>query len=202
MADSMVSNFECKWNKYFPNKAPIPYLFKYYFQNNWLRVHSLPNSKRYANHAVEIDLLLRRQNQVISDCLTSGIPIFIVSGNYFIGNSSTPSYDQASILQYDFITGSRINLHKLDPKYFDDGESNDSCFIPMFTETVWEPNLHNDLLIKIANDETRAFLISFEKKIIIAPYDGGLDLITEDLDLKNKIRQKYCEMLSKRHDQL
>jgi hypothetical protein len=51
----------------------------------------------------------------------------------------------------------------------------------MFTEVVWEQNSHDDLLLKIANDETRAFLISFEKKIIVAPYDGGLDIIIDDL---------------------
>jgi hypothetical protein len=53
----------------------------------------------------------------------------------------------------------------------------------MFTEVVWEQNSHN-LLLKIANDETRAFLISFEKKIIVAPYDGGLDIIIDDFTLK------------------
>ena len=202
MTDTLISSFDYKWNKFFPNKVPISYLFKYYFPNNWIRLHSLPNSKRYADNAVETDLLLRRQNQIISDCLTSETPVFIVSGNSFIGDSSIPNYDQVSILQYDFISGSRINLHEIDPEYFDDGENNDLYFTPAFTEIVWEQNLHNDLLLKIANDETHAFLISFEKKIIVAPYDGGLDIIIDDFNLKNQMKQKYHEMLSTRDDQL
>lgn len=146
--------------------------------------------------------LLARQNNIIDDCLKDSSSIFIVSGNFFIGDSEVPNYDQVSILHYDFTVGSRINLHATDPKYFDDGEDNDQFFIPMFIETLWNPNLHNDLLIKIANDETRAFFISFEKKVIIAPYDGGLDLIIEDPLLKDEIKKKYNELLSKRVDQL
>ena len=142
------------------------------------------------------------KNHIIDDCLISGSPIFIVSGNSFIGDSQVPIYDQVSMLNYDFTAATRINLHKIDQKYFDDGEDNDLNFSPMFTETMWKPNIHNDLLVKIANEKTRAFFISFEKKVIIAPYDGGLDLIIEDCYLKNEIKKKYGALLSKRDDGL
>lgn len=198
----MKNNFEYQWNSKYPNKVPISYLFKCYFSNSWLRLHSFPNSKRYAENSIEMTQLLTCQNNIIDDCLKDSSSIFIVSGNFFIGDSEVPNYDQVSILHYDFTVGSRINLHATDPKYFDDGEDNDQYFIPMFIKTLWNPNLHNDLLIKIANDETRAFFISFEKKVIIAPYDGGLDLIIEDPLLKDEIKKKYNELLSKRVDQL
>jgi len=198
----MKNNFEYQWNRRFPNRVPISYLFKLYFSNSWLRLHSFPNSKRYAESSLEMSQLLARQNNVIDDCLKDSSSIFIVSGNFFIGDSQIPNYDQVAMLDYEFTAGSRINLHTTDPKYFDDGEDNDRYFIPMFIETRWNPNLHNDLLIKVANDETRAFFICFEKNIIIAPYDGGLDLIIEDPLLKNEIKKKYSELLSKRADQL
>ncbi|MCU7697536.1 hypothetical protein OD757_09905 [Acinetobacter sp. AYS6] len=147
-----------------------------------------------------MDILLKHQNQIIDDCLSSGSSIFIVSGNSFIDKSQVPIYDQVSKLNYDFTTVTPINLHKADPEHFDDGENNVLYFTPMFTGIIWETNIHNDLLIKIANDETRAFFISFEKNIIIAPYDGGLDLIIEDCYLKNDIKKKYSKLLSKRDD--
>jgi hypothetical protein len=49
---------------------------------------------------------------------------------------------------HNFISGSRINLHEVDPEHFDDDENNDLYFTPMFTEVVWEQNSHDDLLIK------------------------------------------------------
>lgn len=198
----MKNDFESKWNSRFLNKVPIPYLFKYYFPDSWLRLHSFADSKRYADNSTQMNILLKHQNNVIDECLNSGSPIFIVSGNSFIGDSKIPIYDQVSMLNYDFAAVPSINLHKIDPEHFDDGEDNDLYFTPMFTETLWEPNIHNDLLVKIANDETRAFFISFEKNVIIAPYDGGLDLIIEDCCLKNEIKKKYSELLSKRDDGL
>lgn len=198
----MKYDFECKWNSRFLNKVPIPYLFKYYFPDSWLRLHNFADSKRYADDPIQMDILLKHQNQIIDDCLNSGSPIFIVSGNSFIGDSKIPIYDQVSMLNYDFAAVPSINLHKIDPEHFDDGEDNDLYFTPMFTKTLWEPNIHNDLLVKIANDETRAFFISFEKNVIIAPYDGGLDLIIEDCCLKKEIKKKYSELLSKRDDGL
>jgi len=196
----MKNDFESKWNRNFLNKVPIPYLFKYYFPDSWLRLHSFADSKRYTDNSTQMDILLKHQNQIIDDCLSSGSSIFIVSGNSFIDKSQVPIYDQVSMLNYDFTAATPINLHKTDPEHFDDGENNDLYFTPMFTEIIWETNIHNDLLIKIANDETRAFFISFEKNIIIAPYDGGLDLIIEDCYLKNDIKKKYSKLLSKRDD--
>jgi hypothetical protein len=37
---------------------------------------------------------------------------------------------------HNFISGSRINLHEVDPEHFDDDENNDLYFTPMFTEVV------------------------------------------------------------------
>lgn len=56
MIVALTNSFDSKWNHFVPNKAPIPCLFKHYFPNSWLRLHSLPNSKRYADHASEVDL--------------------------------------------------------------------------------------------------------------------------------------------------
>jgi hypothetical protein len=40
-------------------------------------------TQRYADCAFEIDLLINRQNQIISDCFPQGTTLFIVSGNTF-----------------------------------------------------------------------------------------------------------------------
>jgi hypothetical protein len=43
MTDTLANNFDYKWNMLFPNKLPIPYLFKHYFTKNWIFIVS--NSK-------------------------------------------------------------------------------------------------------------------------------------------------------------
>ena len=75
-------------------------------------------------------------------------------------------------------------------------------FRPCSVKVAWQANEHNDLLKKIADDEVRAFMISFEQNIIVAPYDGGIDFIIFDKTKRNALRDKYKDWLSPREDGL
>lgn len=202
MNNSFNHGFEAEWSLSFPQKIPISYLLKYYFSENWLRLYSLSNAKRYAKSDIELKQLLHYQNQIISDCFSSEAMIYIVSGHYSNGNITSLQIHQNPLNHYNFEIGTPIHLYSKDPKYFDDGENNDQYFTPHFAQSIWQQNLHNELLIKIANDEADAFFISFEKNIIIAPYDGGIDLIIADVGLINQLKRRYSQQLSYREDGL
>ncbi len=75
-------------------------------------------------------------------------------------------------------------------------------FRPSFTETIWEIDKHNDLLRAIADDETRALFVSMEKNVLVAPYDGGIDLILKDSETRDNYKKKYKQWLSERDDGL
>ena len=60
-------DFEINWNSTFPNTLPISHTFKIKYVNRWFRIHSLPKSKRYAENEKEWIILLKRQNQIITD---------------------------------------------------------------------------------------------------------------------------------------
>ena len=53
----MSETFEQYWNVNFPNKVPILHVLKYYFSEFWFRIHSLAESKRYAESQAEVQLL-------------------------------------------------------------------------------------------------------------------------------------------------
>ena len=105
----MNHSFQSQWDTHYPNKLPISYDLVQNFPQFWFRIHSLPESKRYADTAA----------------------------------------------------------------------------------VTWQMNQHNDLLKKIADDEIRAFMISFERKIIVAPYDGGIDFIIFDEKKRKYLKNKY-----------
>lgn len=190
----MSETFEQCWNVNFPNKVPISHVLKYYFSEFWFRIHSLADSKRYADNQSEIQLLLDRQNQIITDCFGSDTCVYLVTGNYLTPHSSS-DHDVRKIICYTLIESLPINLHQIDPTYFDDGDKNESCFLPLSERIIWKPIQHNDLLLKIANDEVEAFLISFEKEMIVAPYDGGIDFIIWDALLRQQLKDKYQNCL-------
>ncbi|WP_332604478.1 DUF3885 domain-containing protein [Acinetobacter sp. ESBL14] len=197
----MTHSFQTQWDRFYPNKLPISHYLIQDFPQFWFRIHSLPESKRYADTTAEYELLLNRHNKIITDCFGDDASIFIVSGHYFSHSRNNKAYDPAFILPYKFHLEQEINLKLLNPEDYDDDEE-DSFFRPCTVEVTWQENQHNDLLKKIADDELRAFMISFEQNIIVAPYDGGIDFIIFDEVKRNDLRNKYQDWLSPRADGL
>lgn len=197
----MSNSFQSQWDQFYPNNLPISHLLKHYFPQSWFRIHSLPESKRYADTTAEYELLLNRQNEIITDCFRENTSIFIVSGHYFSRSRNNKAYDPAFILAYKFHLEQEINLTRANPEYYD-GEDEDHYFRPCSVKVTWQANEHNGLLKKIADDEVRAFMISFEQNIIVAPYDGGIDFIIFDKTKRNALRDKYKDWLSPREDGL
>ena len=80
-----------------------------------------------------------------------------------------------------------INLHHIDPRCWDIG----SRLVPMVTVINWEKEKFNEIIKDVANDNSRAFFFSPSKNRIVAPYDGGIDIILEDEKAKDFYRLKY-----------
>lgn len=62
----------------YPETPPINYLFKHHLKSRRLRIHSLPESKRYAETKEERAILLHRQNAIIDDLVGQNTEIKIV----------------------------------------------------------------------------------------------------------------------------
>jgi hypothetical protein len=63
-----------------------------------------------------------------------------------------------------------------------------------------ELNKFDDLLREIAYDNLRAFFVSIEKELMIAPYDGGVDFILKNSETRDLYKRKYNSWLSPRQD--
>jgi hypothetical protein len=174
-------SFLIYWNNLYPETPPINYFFKERLKKRWLRIHSLPESKRYAESKEEWDILLYRQNTAISNLIGEEKPIKVVIN--FIETDN-----------YLFKSFNFINIG-----VFNDMER-ETVFQSFLFETSWQANTLNPLLIMIAQDEMRAFIIA--EDCLIAPYDGGMDLIFKDGYTKGLFKEKYKAWLSKREDGL
>lgn len=65
----MKNDFTTIWKTKFPDSYPIGYDLKGIYDNRWFRIHSLPESKRYADNEKEYQIIYKRQNQIIQDLL-------------------------------------------------------------------------------------------------------------------------------------
>lgn len=188
------------WTLNYSNTVPISYLFKYDYSDRWFRIHSLPESKRYADDDADWEILLSRQNEIITDLFGVDTPILLVTGEYN-GRDQRTSYitDEEEIFKsFAFTRLDNIELSKIDSEKYDELD----IYRPAFTTTVWKPNYHDNILREIATDKIRAFFVSFDKNVIVAPYDGGVDFVLKDSFTKEHYKNKYGQWLSEREDGL
>ena len=186
--------FNKYWELNYPESNPIGHELKSVYPNRWLRIHSLPKSKRYAESEVEYQIILDRQNQLISELIGENTEIIIVSGQY-----ETELTDKTSIELSDYGEFKKcrtIDLHKIYPEEYDEGYFYNVYFRP----DIWKSNSQNRLLKNIADDEFRAMFVCPRRNCIVAPYDGGMDIIVDTQKKRDELKTKYRDWLSERED--
>jgi hypothetical protein len=193
--------FQDFWAKSYPETPPINHLFKHYLKERWLRIHSLPEAKRYAETPEEWAILLERQNTVFIDLMPKNEKICIISGIYS-NEEKVFEKDIFDTLPYHktltFKALDPLDMHKISGDWYDEGMK----FTPCFAEEIYAPNKFESILKSIANDEWRLFFLDPKSLNIIAPYDGGVDIIFSDKGLLPIFKKKYENWLSKREDGL
>lgn len=192
--------FKMLWANRYPASLPISHSFRHDYPERWFRIHSLPESKRYAEEDEDWQILLHRQNSVIAEIIGEHSPILLVTGEYhWEGLTSLDQVeDAASIRRFSFTQLDEIDLYAFRPNEYDKGQT----YKPSFCEAVWIKNTFDDVLNDIANDAIRVIFLSVDKDIVVAPYDGGMDLILEDRASRDRYKTKFRDWLSSRSDGL
>jgi hypothetical protein len=185
--------FEEFWKLRYPKTAPIPYLFKNNYAEEWFRIHSLPEAKRYPDTEQEWNILLTRHNTTITDILGNNVKVLLVTGDYSYNDAADVHItDQEPIfLNFSFHRLPDIDLHEIDCNVYDKRQ----VFRPAFTETIWKPHDHDNIIREIAEDRLRAFFVSSDKEALAAPYDGGIDFILRDSRTRDLYKEKYVSWL-------
>jgi|SRR5690606_11551864 len=188
------SEFIDYWNKEYPESLPINHELKLVYPDRWFRIHSLPESKRYAETEEEYKIILDRQNQLISELIGEESEVAISFGLYR-WDSTNDNYKELTDFG-EFQKVLRIDLQKERPEEYED-----KMYFDIYVKTEkWENGKRDEILKAIADDEIRAMFVSTSKKCVIAPYDGGVDIIVDSTEKRDKLKAKYKEWLSDRED--
>lgn len=86
----------------------------------------------------------------------------------------------------------RINLHRVAPEHYDPDLRLDVAFSPQ----VWREGQWDEVLRAVALDELRVIFLSTSRGCLIAPYDGGVDVILPDPASRDACRLRYQAWLS------
>ena len=85
----------------------------------------------------------------------------------------------------------KIDLNKKHPNYYEKG-----MYLNIYLKSdIWKSESKNAILKAIADDEIRAMFICPSKNRILAPYDGGVDIIVETTEIRLKFENDYKNWL-------
>lgn len=183
--------FQRLWAIHYPQTPPISHQFKRRYLDRWFRIHSLPDSRRYAETSADWQELLFRQNTLMTALFGESSLVWIVIG-YYGGDDQSIFADIAK----QPLLGEFVWI------VLDGVPDDEQVFKAAFAPMTWRTHGYDALLRAVADDELRVFFVSFEKSLIIAPYDGGVDIIAQDETARDHHKQTYQAWLSPRADGL
>jgi len=184
------------WENSYQNILPFGHELRLNYPDRWFRIHSLPDAKRYPDSEEEYKEILLRQNSLISD-LFSRHPDFLILIAIYSNDINIGEY---KLLDYknEFLYAHKINLHQINPDEYET-----DMFLDVFIKhATWIKNKFDPILRKIADDQIHMLFVNPSSELVIAPYDGGVDLILKDVLTKNIYKEKYRNWLSQREDGL
>lgn len=169
------------WQSHYPDSFPVAHSLKWQFPKRWVRFHSLPDGQRYARTKGEVEVILMRQNTLINALIPQGTSIKIL----------------LSKLEPECHLFASQSLTHLGA--FPD-EAAEMPLQAWLMEKVWEAGSLDVILTQIADDQARAIFLGPD--CLVAPYDGGVDLIVKDALTAHALKQQFHAWVSAREDGL
>lgn len=180
--------FATDWRASFGDALPAGFLCREALADRWLRIHSLPESKRYAETEVERTELLDRQNAAANYVLGDDADCHLLITRF--GENRAWSFEE-------------LPLNGRTPMHFLSAGDEDDEFQFFDLPVRWQKGAFNELLLAVADDRTGPVLFAdVQRRRIYAPYDGGADLFFPSTEAAQLAREHFQDWLSAREDGL
>lgn len=177
------------WRIHFGDLPPVAHLLRRPLSARWLRIHSLPDSRRYAADFRDQTELLHRHNDVATEVLGCGDAILFthIWGDLSAFSSAFTEFDWAK----------RAGLLDATPLMAcNDGEP-DGQIVVGGSWLSWSPGRWDDLLNDVARDRlSSVVLYNPVSSEVYAPYDGGADTFLATPDRILHLRRRWDSWLS------
>lgn len=174
-------------NRAFGETPPVSFLLREAIPERWLRIHSLPESKRYPESPAEHREILRRHNRVAVDLLGPGSDCAVLA----LSACSSPLAKELSDWANHFIDCGQLSESLWDEE--------DGLFAgPMCLNAArltWFVGVADDLIRAAALDRIHMLVLNLGSGRAYAPYDGGADLFFSDGSERNAARETYTDWL-------
>ena len=159
-----------------------------------MRIHTLPESKRYPENELEYQEILSRHNTILCEITDHSGDIVVILPEYSEARDPT---NPVKVLNEMFPAS----------KYWRSIAQHEQC-----DEDEYYWHLHvvsipysgselNSLLRLVVNDEIRNIMVvALSSEVVYHPYDGGADIVMHSTERRDEIKQNHANWLSKHPD--
>jgi len=181
------------WHESWPACPPIADWLKGAYPDQWVRFHSLPGSKRYADDEQEYAELLGRHNTILDELVdldfrTAG-RLLVVTCQW--SHSATPVRREADLdrLQPNALYWTAVCQE-------DDGDFVSWRHLYV-TELQWTRGSLDPILRYVVDDRTAGVMVTgLGLTWIYHPYDGGADVLLPTTAARDALRGRHAGWLS------
>jgi hypothetical protein len=180
-----------QWQHQFPGSEPVAHRLRTTFPDRWVRFHSLPESKRYPEREDEYATVLNRHNRVLGELLGQERAVVLLTTGYSETLASASPPPELRLLDPQPRLWRSVPLHE------EDGFDDPSYWHVFASEWTWQPGLFNPVVRLVADDMIRnVMIVPPDCQWLLHPYDGGMDVLLESTEVRNRFRTAYQNWLS------
>jgi hypothetical protein len=187
-----------KWPSWYPDAPPVGFLLRDAYPERWLRIHSLPDAKRYPTSGFDYAELLRRHNTVADDVVGAGSLCAVLVLHTCKGRGADTVGRAAGL------TDGALPLVAALPAELSDEERGvfaaPMCLFGM--QTTWSRGGFDRFITEVAEDRSNGVVVCLQSGRVYAPYDGGADLFYLTEHERDLARVRHRAWASARDDGL
>ena len=185
------------WTHRFDDAPPIAHSFRDSQRDCWVRFHSLPESKRYADSESEWTTLLERHNGVVTALVSDNAQLDLLTTNW--SDSESPDLPPARFCELQLPTEHwrTVAMHELD------GDPDPNYWHIFRSSIVWRRTALDDVIRLVADDYiSNVMILDPHDSWLFHPYDGGMDVILGSTEQRDDLSRKFNHWRSSRSDGL
>lgn len=176
---SLTTAWRTRWGR-----SPIAYQLRGWHADRWVRFHSLPGSKRYAETEEECEIILDRHHRVLAE-LGAQEDLYVVAA-YFEDEKGRVSPDPRHPGAVPWLT--------IEP---DDNSPYEIAARLYASMTRFDRQTLDPLLRGVADDELSGVIIApLDLRWLYHPYDGGADVIAPTAHDRDILKNRHTDWLS------
>ena len=192
--DDVSTALAALWRERWPSDPPVAHTFRSAYADRWVRFHSLPGSKRYADNEEEYAELMRRHLAVLGELLSleggdRSRELVVVTASWSGPRPAPRAAELTAALPVATYWTSVLT---------DDSIPADETWLHLWASAghLYSEELPR-LLRLVADDMTRGVIITTaEMDWLYAPYDGGADVIAARPAHRDQLRRAHQDWLS------